>query len=170
MLDNFLSEYTMVAAHIIYLFYLTLKYKKTELFDILMLNTPTDISDQLKQYPKISKLVNNNIWIDLSLLYDKDKFEKKEIHGTYNSSGEMIFNGVFFIKNATQDIISIKYHARSSFPCWDSTTLTNVDNQCIGKSLFYPDLQNWDTIKHYTYREYLHKQLEMYNFVQEESE
>lgn len=27
MLDNFLSEYTMVAAHIIYLFYLTLKYK-----------------------------------------------------------------------------------------------------------------------------------------------
>lgn len=170
MLDNFLGEYHMVAAHIVYLFYLTLKYKKTELFDILILNTPNSISEQLKQYPKISKLVNNNIWIDLSLLYDKDKFEKKEIHGTYNSSGEMIFNGVFFIKNVTHDKISIKYHSNSNLTYWDSTTLTNTDIKCIGKILFSPDLQNWDTIKNYTYREYLHKQLEMYNFTQDESE
>ena len=49
-------------------------------------------------------------------------------------------------------------------------TETIIDKNCIGKILFYPDLQNWDTIKNYTYREYLHKQLEMYNFTQEESE
>ena len=169
MLDNFLSEYTMVAAHIIYLFYLTLKYKKTELFDILILNTPNNISEQLKQYPKISKLANNNIWIDLSLLYDKDKFEKKKFRGTQTNSGETGFSSAFFIKNIIQDKLLITCPSASEFPNLNSRTITIPDNQCIGKILFYPDLQNWNTIKNYTYREYLHKQLEMYNFTQEES-
>ena len=43
-----------------------------------------------------------------------------------------------------------------------SKLITSTIN--YGNLLFAPDLKKWEKIKNYTYGEYIHKQLENYNF------
>jgi transposase-like protein len=171
MLDNFLSKYHTSIAHTMYLFYLTLKYKNPELFYNLIVNTPSSIIEHLNQYPKINKFVDNNDWLYLKSLSDTEQLKNAKLRGLYNNSEDSNYQTGFTIKEVNNDInncqIKIIYEFSSNTHV---QTETITDKNCIGKILFYPDLQNWDTIKNYTYREYLHKQLEMYNFTQEKSE
>ena len=52
----------------------------------------------------------------------------------------------------------------------ESSQLVNVSGYSLSNVLFFHDLKVWDDIKNMTYREYIHKQLEMYNFFNAESE
>ncbi|MCH5210717.1 MAG: hypothetical protein J1F01_07115 [Oscillospiraceae bacterium] len=168
MLDNFLYKYQMVGAHIIYLFYLTLKYKESELFNELVVNTPSAI--KINQHPKIMQLAENNFWIELEKLCESISLKEKKIHySLYNDKGECDAVKEWHIDSVIGNNIRIKY-LTGDFYSWRITNLEMSENESVDKILFYPDLQNWESIKNYTYREYLHKQLEMYNFVQEEKE
>lgn len=175
MLDNFLCKYQMVSAHIIYLFYLTLKYKEPDLFGKLVTNYPADFSVPLSEHSKIKELTeyNNNIWLNESIgyLYNTKYLKDIDMYIGYDDKGETAYRGKVFITEFTNGSMKIKYMSGEiGFRHWDSRTVNMTKTECIEKILFYPDLQNWEKIKNYTYREYLHKQLEMYNFVQEKEE
>jgi hypothetical protein len=45
----------------------------------------------------------------------------------------------------------------------------NYNSLGVEDELFEPDLRNWEEIKEMTYREYIYKQLEMYNFFNPET-
>lgn len=167
MLDNFLCKYQMVAAHIIYLFYLTLKYKEPELFNELVVNLPSVYSTRMNQHSKIHQLAENNIWIELEKLHENVSLKEKKMYcSCYDNQGECTSTKEWFITRFIDDNVEIKY--KTELNSWNIGNLGMSDDECIDKMLFYPDLEKWEQIKDYTYREYLHKQLEMYNFTKEE--
>lgn len=169
MLDNFLYKYKMVGAHIIYLFYLTLKYKEPEFFSELFITLPPNLLTDQSRYPKIRYLAEFNIWINLGSLCDDKPLKEKEMHNSCNSRGDLSNEGAWFINKFIENgILEIKYiSGESGFKQWHTCSLSISNSESVDKILFYPDLQNWDNIKNYTYREYLYKQLEMYNFAEE---
>ena len=44
------------------------------------------------------------------------------------------------------------------------TEISNNNFDSLNNILFWPDLEKWVSIKNLTFKEYLHKQLEMYGF------
>ena len=167
MLDNFLSKYHTSIAHTMYLFYLTLKYKNPELFYNLIVNTPSSVINHIEQYSKINKFVDNNNWLNLEILHETKKLKDMALSVLLNTFGNTSYENAY-ITDVNDHKVTITYYKENNFTSSMEDTIT--EEGCIGNILFYPDLQNWDTIKNYTYREYLHKQLEMYNFTQDESE
>lgn len=167
MLDNFLSKYHTSIAHTMYLFYLTLKYKNPELFYNLIVNTPSSVINHIEQYFKINKFVDNNNWLNLGILHETKKLKDMALSVLLNTFGNTSYENAY-ITDVNDHKVTITYYKENNFTSSMEDTIT--EEGCIGNILFYPDLQNWDTIKNYTYREYLHKQLEMYNFTQDESE
>jgi|GEM_PF-2281226 len=167
MLDNFLSKYHTSIAHTMYLFYLTLKYKNPELFYNLIVNTPSSVINHIEQYFKINKFVDNNNWLNLEILHETKKLKDMALSVLLNTFGNTSYENAY-ITDVNDHKVTITYYKENNFTSSMEDTIT--EEGCIGNILFYPDLQNWDTIKNYTYREYLHKQLEMYNFTQDESE
>ena len=167
MLDNFLSKYHTSIAHTMYLFYLTLKYKNPELFYNLIVNTPSRVINHIEQYFKINKFVDNNNWLNLEILHETKKLKDMALSVLLNTFGNTSYENAY-ITDVNDHKVTITYYKENNFTSSMEDTIT--EEGCIGNILFYPDLQNWDTIKNYTYREYLHKQLEMYNFTQDESE
>lgn len=167
MLDNFLSKYNTSIAHTMYLFYLTLKYKNPELFYNLIVNTPSSVINHIEQYFKINKFVDNNNWLNLEILHETKKLKDMALSVLLNTFGNTSYENAY-ITDVNDHKVTITYYKENNFTSSMEDTIT--EEGCIGNILFYPDLQNWDTIKNYTYREYLHKQLEMYNFTQDESE
>lgn len=167
MLDNFLSIYHTSIAHTMYLFYLTLKYKNPELFYNLIVNTPSSVINHIEQYFKINKFADNNNWLNLEILHKTKKLKDMALSVLLNTFGNTSYENAY-ITDVNDHKVTITYYKENNFTSSMEDTIT--EEGCIGNILFYPDLQNWDTIKNYTYREYLHKQLEMYNFTQDESE
>lgn len=167
MLDNFLSKYHTSIAHTMYLFYLTLKYKNPELFYNLIVNTPSSVINHIEQYFKINKFVDNNNWLNLEILHKTKKLKDMALSVLLNTFGNTSYENAY-ITDVNDHKVTITYYKENNFTSSMEDTIT--EEGCIGNILFYPDLQNWDTIKNYTYREYLYKQLEMYNFTQDESE
>ncbi len=175
MLDNFLGKYKMVGAHIIYLFYLTLKYKEPEFFDKLVVNCSADLFKLLNEYPKIKELTeyNNNIWLNNSLghLYPTKHLKDIDMYCGYDDKGESPYSVKVFIVGLSDDSMKVRFRSgERGFGTWNTDKIYITETDCVGRILFYPDLKNWENIKNYTWREYLHKQLEMYNFMKEKKE
>lgn len=173
MLDNFLHKYRMVGAHIIYLFYLTLKYKEPEFFDKLVVNSSSDIFALLSDYPRIKEFIENNSWLNESIehLYETKHLKDIDMYCGYDDKGESPCSGKVFIVGFNDGSMKIKYlFGEDGFKTWNTRKIDTTETECVDEILFYPDLKNWEKIKNYTYREYLHKQLEMYNFMKEEKE
>lgn len=171
MLDNFLAEYEMIGAHIIYLFYLTLKYKEPVFFNELFITLPSNIFTDQSTHTKIRLLVQFNIWLNLDNLCDDKPLKEREMMCRYDDKCESNYQSEVIIKNVVNNRLQVSCKCFvDGHNFWEHRQIEMLKDECVGKILFYPDLQNWEHIKNYTYREYLHKQLEMYNFVQEKEE
>ena len=168
MLNNFLKEYHMFGAHMIYLFYLSLKYKQPHIFHELFVEKSSDarlISDRISSF----KEWLNNVWVDSSIDVMEKDLELQEIR----------FQG-FFDDNSDLEKALGRYYKSfqngqmlfvDNNPSELSPRQKNIQERLsLDNILFYPDMIKWNNIKHMTYREYLHKQLEMYNFVDVEKE
>lgn len=170
MLNHFLLNYDNAGAYYIYIFYLSLKYKKPEMFNEIFLEKSFGkLSNQNDFYTFVSGSFNKNIYIKSTVdafksdkTLDKTEFNFKDIDGnSYNSRQ---------IKIATvKDNKIFYYPLHNSFDLYslkmEKECFTSLDN-----ILFLPDLEKWNNIKKLTFREYLHKQLEMYGFPDLEEE
>ncbi len=159
MLDNFLSEYELSASHIIYLFFLTLKYKKPMIFNNIFIKKEN--CEYTKKYEEISKFDSINVLpvhIASTEVLIKSSISEMKKPFFYNSSGESYGKSNTVIRANEKEVVY-----RDSYSVLNGSKLiTSTIN--YGNLLFAPDLKKWEKIKNYTYGEYIHKQLENYNF------
>ena len=152
--DTKLNEYTMIEAHFVYLFYLTLKYKMPNIYHEVFIDkskTPGNISQIISEFQR--KIQNRYILASFeNLLYD-DIFQKRKM---VLYSGEIEKTREIFISEINGNKIMLEG------AYWTTAMDQNTN---WGRVLFEPDIKRWYEIKQYTYREYIHKQLENYNFV-----
>ena len=166
MTNNFLCNYEEIAAHMIYIFFLTLKYKFPKIFSMIFISKAFD-----NRYSEdvVYKKLHNYFW-KIPGISEATKFI------THNEPlSECSFNlpdrrcSSFKIRKPPN-----KFKIEVLFPSsseWSSNIQDiNISDTNINNILFYPDLQKWDDIKNMRYREYIHKQLEMYNFFNVETE
>lgn len=166
MVNNFLSNYNDVAAHMIYIFFLSLKYKYPDLFTSIFVNKSRDIS-----------YIENNIFKKLKSSFNDNPNIKSAL--AFITKREILSECSLTVTNRNMSNFRIicpisKFYIRVAYPYngrWqESSQHVNYQYSNISNILFEPDIFNWESIKNMTYREYIHKQLEMYNFFNVETE
>ena len=163
MLDAFLRKYSHLEAHSMYLFYLVLKYKDVEEFNNLFLKggIPSRITQmQFDDFPCIEEALNS---FD-SLIEDLDYV----IISAYEPDGVTSYSGnLMNIKEVKEDKMYLKdMETGENVSC----TLEITDDVKLNDFLFAPDIAKWEDIKYIKYGEYIHRQLEMFDFVYESIE
>lgn len=158
--DTKLKEYKILDSHFVYLFYLALKYKRPEIYTEIFIDQSqyTDavldnlVFDMCRKSENIylkrsveSLSENNDFYHKAADIYDNEEVYREHI------SVETVRNGRIIGKGSYQS------YSMDDYTHW-------------GNILFYPDLLRWEEISMYTYRDYIHKQLENYNFFNLENE
>lgn len=153
MCDEFLDKYYIIAAHYIYIFFMTMKFKQLEVYNAIFdkqskedcLKENAVVNTKLKEYKEISNVLNmrNNIIADLKL----------------NRVGDVNYIYTNF------EILEVK-NDKIYFRCNQGNHNFNVDKEtCLSSLLFEPDLRRYESIKGLKYGDYIYQKLEMFNFV-----
>lgn len=161
MLDTFLYEYPYIEAHCQYLFYLTLKYKDVAEFNNIFLKEQISKSIQkldFEDFPCIKESIGNITTIIEDLQYKIITEQSQE--GVRDQEGE-----VYRIASVDNDTIKLRrFNGVNS----GYTIEISLDTR-LNQLLFAPDIKKWEEIKHMKYGQYIHQQLEMFNFIEMES-
>lgn len=150
-----LHKYSIIGAHCVYLFYLTLKYKKPDVYNEIF----------------AKKTVQKNVVTQLEKDFCFDGTEGVYINDSIRSldNNEQLMTrsmALYELGRLSYRAFRIKKIQNNSILSYNDFSTIRMDDISIwGNILFYPDLKNWDEICTYTYREYIHKQLENYNFI-----
>lgn len=165
MVNNFLFNHDNIEAHMIYIFFLSLKYKQPNLFNLIFINkSPNKNYTENEIFKRLHQYFRKNVCIQsaLNFIYKREQL----CECTFNLDKE----GVPFkiVRLSNQGYLQVAYSYNGSWHA--SSQLINVLGRSLSNVLFFYDLKVWDDIKNMTYREYIHKQLEMYNFFNVETE
>lgn len=155
MLDNFLNKYEYLAAHKIYLNALAMKYKRTDLFTNFVSNKPLINED------KISAFVDKHVF----LADFKDAFIKTTI----------LKNKKFCLRSRDQGLVyiggnrKIIVNTNNNIELYQEKSRDNRSPHpyCFDYIITVDDLKNWKDIENLTMAEFIHRKLEMYDFIVE---
>lgn len=160
MINNFLVNYNDVSAHMLYIFFLSLKYKFPDLFSSIFVNKALDNSYmENNKYKRLTNSFNSipSIKAALTFIIGRESLSKCKFS---------IPNNNYYPFKIVRPLS--KFYLEVVFPSgerWDSgIKQISFAGSNISNILFEPDFLKWEDIKNITYREFLHKQLEMYNF------
>ena len=153
-----------VSVLIIYIFYLSLKYKRPEIFNAVFLENSIEKQSNLNDLNKIiSTYFEKNPWIKSSVvaikanvLLSESDFIFKDINNTSDNSNKIT------IVSIGENYVNFIYSRHGLNSNHIKRNINSFDS--LNHILFKPDLMNWENIKNLTFKEYLHKQLEMYGF------
>ena len=165
MVNNFLFNHDNIEAHMIYIFFLSLKYKQPNLFNLIFINkSPNKNYTENEIFKRLHQYFRKNVCIQsaLNFIYKREQL----CECTFNLDKE----GVPFkiVRLGDRGYLQVA-HFHNGY--WmESSQLINILGRSLSNVLFFYDLKVWDDIKNMTYREYIHKQLEMYNFFNVETE
>lgn len=172
MLSNFLREYKMIGAHMIYIFYLALKYKKSDMFYKTFLDTASYKGFiQTELIPFIENNFESNNWLKATsdIMYVDKPLCEMELQTYCNGRGESECRTYMKIESIENNKIIAVYRTDAyGIKRNEQIILDNRADQSTGNILFDQDIRKWEDIKNMKYREYLHKQLENYNFISSE--
>ena len=170
MLNQFLSKYNIIGAHMIYLFYLAMKYKKPEVFEKVFLDTvsynayiQSDLKNFVEQY-------FDNPWIKstIAILSADTNLQNTLLRAFCDNKGESL-EGFYKVQSVKANEVSLV--CNNTDGDWNSThpsfPIAIFKDKSMGNVIFLPDLLRWKKIKFRTYREHLHKQLEMFSYLTE---
>ena len=166
MVNNFLINYDDVSAHMIYIFFLSLKYKFPELFSTIFIDKSPD-SNYMENtiYKKFKNSFNKIPSVKVAMSFVANKEPLSECKFDVPKGNYYPFK---IIKPVNKFCLQVVFPSSNR---WDSSVnQISFAGSNISNILFAPDFFNWDAIKTMTYREYIHKQLEMYNFFNIETE
>lgn len=161
MLDTFLYEYSYLEAHCQYLFYLTLKYKDVDEFNNIFFKEQISKSIQkldFEDFPCIKESIGNITTIIEDLKYKIITEQSRE--GVRYQEGEVY-------RNASVDNDTIKLRRFNGVNS-GYTVEISLDTR-LNNLLFAPDIKKWEEIKYMKYGQYIHQQLEMFNFIEMDS-
>lgn len=160
MVNNFLFNYTDVSAHMIYIFFLSMKYKLPKLFLSIIVNLSSqNTTNNDANYQKLQKYFINNPNITAAIKWINQK--NILLDCSFNIPNNKTKS---FKITKCLNVNTLKVIFSSADSVYMDPYLLNITNEAISGILFRPDLIKWEKIKDMTYREYLYKQLEMYNF------
>lgn len=165
MVNNFLFNYDDIDAHMIYIFFLSLKYKQPYLFNLIFINkSPNKSYTENETFKKLNQYFKKNICIQsaLNFIYKREQL----CECTFTLDKESIHFKIVRLDN--QGYLQMAYPHNGYWI--ESSELVNILGHSFNNVLFFYDMKAWETIKTMTYREYIHKQLEMYNFFNKETE
>ena len=165
MVNNFLFDHDNVDAHMIYIFFLSLKYKQPNLFNLIFINkSPNKNYTENEVFKKLHLYFRKNVCIQsaLNFIYKREQL----CECTFNLDKEGVPFKIVRLRN--QGNLQVAYSHNGFWQ--ESSRLVNVLGRSLSNVLFFHDLKVWDDIKNMTYREYIHKQLEMYNFFNVETD
>lgn len=171
MLKNFLGEYKMVGAHFIYIFYLSLKYKKPDLYNDIFVNKVSYVE---KVSPILRTIITRNFlsnpWLESSedMFYTDKSFSDIIFSLNCDSEGKKSHIKGKIKRLDENDYLLYIIQSQSHFTNSDKTLHGNYYS--ANNVLFYPDLKGWEEISNLKYKEFLHRKLEMYSFVNLEIE
>ena len=154
--DNFLNQYYHYDAHRLYLFLLCLKYKNITFFNLLFSGNPTYQQNLSASNEQIYKYMD--VLYFLKQLLRKDNKPLKHKSFTMYSISNKAIKGSLVISKVSDSAIS--YDAGFNLEMIEIDQYINLNNL-----LYYPDIIKWEDIKLYNLKQYLHHQLEMYNFL-----
>lgn len=163
MLDSFLYEYSFIEAHCQYLFYLMLKYKDvTEFNNIFLKDKITENMQRVgfSDFPCIRESIRNTNRIieDMEYTIFSEQFPEglKEQEVAYYS-----------IASVQDNEIRLKHRITGM----NASRIVKITEDIrLDDLLFAPDIKKWEQIKYMKYGQYIHQQLEMFNFIDVEGE
>lgn len=169
MLNSFLKEYSNLEAHYIYLYFVTMKYKKVEEFNkIFIKDNKLDPKLYYTDFVKEHEFLKNVYSILDEYIYDIN-------YTIYVNSGSSItplkdFNGNNLKIDSISQTDDGKYKANlvQTRSTYYNTSIEINNDFRLDEILFSPDIIKWDDIKDLMYKDYIHQQLEMFNFIQNE--
>lgn len=163
MLDSFLRKYVVLEAHCQYLFYLILKYKDVQEFNSLFLKGEKLQSldaYRFGDFPCIAASLGNLNKIVSDMDY--------KVYSSGYPMGVKSNDGDFLIVNSVQENtirLTRKQSLSAIYATIDLSDYTRLED-----FLYAPDIAKWEEIKYMKYGQYIHQQLEMFNFVYESIE
>ena len=165
MVNNFLFNHYNIKAHMIYIFFLSLKYKQPNLFNLIFINkSPNRNYTENEIFKRLQQYFRENVCIQSAFNFIYKHEQLRECTFTLDKKG-VPFK---IVRLGNQGYLQVAYFHNGYWR--ESSQLVNVLGYSLSNVLFFHDLKVWDDIKNMTYREYIHKQLEMYNFFNAESE
>ncbi|WP_283673068.1 KAP family P-loop NTPase fold protein [Butyricicoccus sp. Marseille-Q5471] len=156
MYHNFLSAYELIQAHKIYLFCLVMKYKYPLIFtDLFIKNT-----DSQKRFAELGLAVNN--------LCSKHQNPLKNFEFNLVSR-KCIGDMTEQLSDSSIYISDIRFDALNNellfpHPGYGINYEYRINSKTWSGSLFYPDWKHLEEIKSLPYGQYIHQQLECFNF------
>lgn len=165
MVNNFLFNHDNIEAHMIYIFFLSLKYKQPNLFNLIFINkSPNKNYTENEIFKRLHQYFRKNVCIQSAFNFIYKREQLCECTFTLDKEG-IPFK---IVRLDNRGYLQVAYYYNGSWR--ESSQLVSVSGRILSNVLFFYDLKVWDDIKNMTYREYIHKQLEMYNFFNAESE
>ncbi|SEW38889.1 KAP family P-loop NTPase fold protein [[Clostridium] fimetarium] len=170
MLNTFLKDYGYYEAHCMYLYFVTLKYKSVKMFNDIFLR---EIAGVFRQYGN-DNIVAKYKWLEDNV--DKVNQVIKSIGITLYSSRDessnvtiSVIGGAkmrcYLVNSITEDEILLADNSNNSI-----SGLTKIVNGSRLNNLLYkPDILKWEEIKDLKYGQYIHQQLEMFDFIDAEA-
>lgn len=145
MVDNFLGQYKFSEAHGLYLFYLTIKYKQPRLFDDIFIykGNPEVVGNKVNEMRKLKMAAIPSVKESFMKICENNSLAETSSWYLCDQYCESMRGNSFKVTNNPNP--------------QEYTNYSNV--------LFKQDLDKWKTIKDYSFKEYIHKQLENYNFI-----
>lgn len=146
--NTFLSDHNCSQAYILYFFTLFLKFRYPQMYHTLSQTSTSnsDFADTLISFSHSNETISA-----LANLYSC-KIENSTLNLHHNDTVETICS--FEVTGVNQIV-----YKSSSYTV--SCNLSQSDS--VNRLLFFDDLTRFGEIKHLTYGQYIHRQLEMYN-------
>lgn len=162
LLGYFLHKYKVMGAHYIYLFYLTMKYKRPQLFNKVFSGEGVqNFSELIKTESGLSKLVSNNKFLSKSIYRIDKTIAPRGSIALNRADGEQESDTLTILSIINDTEIAYRGARGEGRISWD----ISIDNV-----IFQPDLKkilDMGGLEKFNYKDYIHKQLEVYNFVDE---
>ena len=152
MCDMFLSKYQAFQVHEVYLFFLVLKYKRSDLYYDFFLN-----KNMLLNKDPLYKFTHDKYGfiIELVNLFTESSPLKDVTWSLINSNRENVL-----VQSIESNVV--KFHVGTK----DSIMFASIPIETVNcNNIFFgPDFAQWEEIKGMTFLSYFHRQLEMFNF------
>jgi len=152
MLNTFLMDYIYYEAHCKYLYFVTLKYKSVRRFNDIFFR---EISEE-----SVDKITEKNKWLECDINFTDKVFENESYSLFKSRNSPPFLTSNSKVSSVVQNKINLSEYKKSDLKIDNGIRLDNL--------LYKPDILKWEKIKNLKYGQYIHQQLEMFDFVDAE--
>lgn len=165
--ETLLKRYSSPVAHWLYIFFLTMKYKRPDLFEEILnpdeKRSNSTFSKETRKYLEKIKKVNLSFSKIDSLFLSNHRIKEGGLFATKNNGFRM--QGIIERIEEGDEKSTIIVHMKNEGRFSRYFRIYEKDEPNLEGMLFYPDFKKWEEIKEMTFGQYIRSNLEFYDFV-----